>query len=434
MVDFSAQTELERMLVGGILRSPDSLHQALAVGLRPSDLIDKHPSEALRSIVRLDRDQSPITPATIANVAQIPIQALEWWWEEGDPKQVRYLASQIRKSAARRELSQGLRRLAAQSETEDPARVLEQMRALAEVEVENSETQAIGDFVDAALDSIDPNKRATQVYTTGVPHLDRALGGGIQMHDEQLVIGADTGAGKTTLALGIAEHIASTYGTYPLFFSLEMTGQSVAAKLIGRVAGVPIRKSRYRPDEWARLTEAADWVRSLSIRLAVTTPTAESIEGVISSHVRQHGQTPVFVDYVQLMDSGERTAVDRIAEVSKVLRRTGRNLGVPIIALAQLNREGSKQQKQPTKHDFYGSGQIEKDCTVALLLWRPDPEEGEVRGVLDKRRFEPVEEVRRADGSMGQRIVSRRLSWAWHGSGQRFICGACEREPCECRG
>ena len=429
MREHTAVNENEQHLIGALLRDPDSLHQAAAAGVGTGDLIDEWASRALSAILSLDLDRAPITPATVADRASLPLTALEIWKADAGPEDVGYLSRLVRREALRRRIDADLRGLLERNlAAEDPSQVLAAMHDCSQAETASSAFRDVGDYVDAAIDSIDPSRRSSSVYTTGVPGLDRALGGGIQMHDEQLVIGADTGVGKTTLALGIAEHIADKYGCYPSFFSLEMTGQSVAAKLIGRVAGVPIRKASYSAHEWAKLRDAAEYVRSLPLKLSDVSPTAESIESEIRAHVRENGAAPVFVDYIQLMDSNERNAVDRIAEVSKVLRRTGRNLGVPIIALAQLNREGAKAQKQPTMHDFYGSGQIEKDCTAALLMWRPDPETGEVLGILDKRRFSPVEDV---DGR--PRIVSPKMLWAWHGSGQRFICGVCEAEPCRCR-
>ena len=400
--------EFERALIGSILRRPDSIHHAAAAGLTSSHFASVAAREAFCAVLQLDMDDVPVNPVNVAQIANQSVSQLRSWADDGTPSAVGFYAREVMQAAAQRKLNQELKRLTAMSEHLRPEEVLAEASALAEIYTAASNSQSVADFVDAAMDTIDPEKRGRNMYTTGLKQLDRALGGGISQTDEQFVLAADTGCGKTTVALGLAKHVGYTYGIHPLFFSLEMGGVSIAAKLIGAEAGVPIRKAGYSANEWAALQRAAQRVRELPLRVATASPTAESIEGEIRGHVREYGSTPVFIDYMQLMNSNERNSVDRIAEVSMTLRRVGRNVGVPIIALAQLNREGSKQQKMPSKHDLKGSGQIEQDATTILMLWRPDPELAEVRAQIVKQRFSPT-------GGMAKML------FAWEPSGQGFM-------------
>lgn len=399
--------EIERSLIGAILRRPEAVHHAAAAGLTTAHFAAEDARNVFSAILSLDLDRAPVTVANVAHIASESVTRLQQWADDGVPSAVGFYARQVMEDFTRRKLNQELRTLAAMSEHRRPEEVLARAHELAELHVASGNSQAIGDFVAAALDTIDPEKRGRNVYRTGFPGLDQALGGGINQTDEQLIIAADTGCGKTTFALNIARYVAHEYGVHPLFFSLEMGGVSLAAKLIGAEAGVGIRKHAYRQDEWSALKYAAQRIKDLPLRVATSSPTAENIEGVIRGHVREYGSTPIFVDYMQLMASNERNSVDRIAEVSKTLRRVGRNVGVPVIALAQLNREGSKQQKMPSKHDLKGSGQIEQDATTILMLWRPDPELAEVRAQIVKQRFSPT-------GGLA------RLLLAWEDSGQAF--------------
>lgn len=402
-----ATQELERQLVGSLLMRPENLDAAFASGLSTKHVAARDASAALGAILSLDLDGAPVTVATVANAAQVPPDRLREWMADGTPASVGFLAREVVAAHHRREFVQSVRKVAAMAELRRPEDVAPKLAELADRGTSGTGSRPLSDFTRKARALIDPTQRDRHVYRTGFPKLDRALGGGISMTDEQMIIAADTGAGKTTFMLNVAASIAGTYGIAPLVVSLEMGGESIAAKILGMLSGVPIRKPRYSTDENAAFDRAVSIADGLGLRIMDETPTQTTLEAKIREHVRECGSTPVFIDYLQLVPSSERNSVDRIAEVSKTLRRIGRNVGVPIIALAQLNREGAKARKMPTMHDLKGSGQIEQDATTILMLWRPDPETGEVRARIDKQRFS-------VDGTAAQ------LTYEWHESGQAF--------------
>lgn len=423
MTDYEAMSAgdmLERHLIGAILRRPEAAYEAMAQGLAQSDFADRWASEAFRAILSLLESQAPVTPSTVANRCTAPLVALELWFEDTPPNHLRHLCAEVRRAGAQRSLSHMLRGLAAKADVMEPSEVLAAMTQTVEQHVSDAGAVMLDEAGDAALEQIDPKNRRRYMLGTGLPHLDRALAGGINAEDEQLIIAADTGCGKTTLGLQILAHVAmARRGVSPLLFSLEMTEASVAMKVIGALSGVPVRKGSYTQEEWSRLVEARARLAEIPIRVATQSPDADSIEGAIRSHVQQYGQTPIMVDYIQLMRARGDGIESRVSLVSSTLRRVGRTLGVPIIAIAQLNRTGKNKTGTPSRSDMKGAGQIEDDATTIVGLWRPEEGDPTVCAQVLKQRFQ---------GTGDPRVM---LKWA--PSGQKFICGECEEDPCACR-
>lgn len=398
--------DFDRQCIGSLLRGPETLRATLATGIDESVFASVAARDAFRAIIALDMESAPVTAENVAHAGSLDVSELREWELEGTPSAAPWYAKQAIDAAARRKIDEELVRARCQLQIRRPEDVLEELRAQSFTTVNAAETQMIGDFADTALDSIDPEKRATAVYSTGMPGLDAALGGGLNMDDEQVIIAAAPGCGKTTFMLQIAQAIAGRYGITPLVFSLEMSGRALASKLIGSRAGVAIRKPSYSADEWAALLGAREWLRSLPLSIVKGTATTKQIKSIVMRHIDKHGPTPIFVDYLQLM-RGSATLREQVVDASRTLRDVGVDLGVPIVAAAQLNRGGKTSGKAPTMYDLAESGQIENDATNILLMWRPNPEELEVGLKFGKQRFS-------VDGRQPK------LAYRWHKSGQRF--------------
>lgn len=210
---------------------------------------------------------------------------------------------------------------------------------------------------------------------TGFKDVDDQLGGGM-FRSEVYVIGARPGMGKTTLGINIAQNIINRGGAV-LFVSLEMTAQQIQAKRISLETGV-----RYTELMAGRITGAEE--RTMRSWLAknhaspfylITKPVTV---GEISRHARRIDNLAcVIIDYIGLVsctdDSRNKPRYEQMTEISASIKAMAKMLGVPVLALSQLNRENTQRgDKRPTMADLRDSGAIEQDAGAIILLHRPD--------------------------------------------------------------
>lgn len=231
--------------------------------------------------------------------------------------------------------------------------------------------------------------------STGIPALDRILGGGFR-RGRNYVVGARPSLGKTTLGLSFAKAAERATGSPALFFSAELSLE----ELIERGS------AEFRTDEDAVLRDGlSDLQRSSakkaarSLRIAIDPTEALSVELLVArlrSHIARKGRPSiVLLDYLQLFDTTKphRSEVERLTEVAEGLRRCARSQNVPLVALAQLNRNADARQ-EPKLSDLKGAGKLEEGAHSVILLHRPDPENRRsLRLIVAKNRFGPPGEV-----------------------------------------
>ncbi|MEO9030507.1 MAG: replicative DNA helicase [Ktedonobacteraceae bacterium] len=245
---------------------------------------------------------------------------------------------------------------------------------------------------------------------TGFEHLDAALGGGLQRAD-LVILAARPGNGKTSLALNIAAHAALVAHKRVAFFSLEMGAKQLGLRLISMQANQDQRRLRLGLiDDWDRIVRATDALTEGTIWIDET---AGISHAALRSKVRRlqstHGVDLVIVDYLQLMRAlqgdGKRFQIreQEIAEISHSLKAVAKELNVPVLALAQLNRAvESRQNKRPQLSDLRESGALENDADVVMFIYREDlyqeVVDEDARNAADiiiaKQRNGPVGEVR----------------------------------------
>lgn len=243
--------------------------------------------------------------------------------------------------------------------------------------------------------------------TTGFEWLDELTNGGAKP-GEFWVIAARPSVGKTAFGLNVARHMSMVRGIPVGVFSLEMTPEALAARALSDVGGVDVKRmwrtAKTREDvELLQhiLLGVGDAVREIKKaapvildRRGVLTP--QTIESVSRRWVRRDGVRVIIVDYLQRIRSGsERARKDerlQIAEASNGLAAMAKDLGVPVIALAQINREGGKRD-EPQMHDLKGSGDIEQDAHLVGMLW--------TRGEGDGGRFVGLKVPKHRNGPEG---------------------------------
>jgi replicative DNA helicase len=223
--------------------------------------------------------------------------------------------------------------------------------------------------------------------TTGLNDLNRKLGG-LQPSD-LLILAGRPSMGKTALATNMAFSAAQAYvdsrgkeGAVVAFFSLEMSAEQLATRILAEVSQVQsenIRKGEVRDVEFRRFVEASQKLASMPLYIDDTP--ALSIAQVRTRArrlKRQHGLGLIVIDYLQLLrGSGTgRAAESRVLEVSEItrgLKAIAKELSVPVLALSQLSRAvEQREDKRPQLSDLRESGTIEQDSDVVMFVFREE--------------------------------------------------------------
>ncbi len=228
--------------------------------------------------------------------------------------------------------------------------------------------------------------------STGMHDLDRQLGG-LQSSDLVIVAGRP-GMGKTALATNIAFNIAKAYqfevkpdGTHAAtnggvvgFFSLEMSSEQLATRIIAEQSGVAsykIRRGDITDEDFHHITDAARQIQTIpfyidhtgGISIAQLTARARRLK-------RQRGLDVLVVDYLQLLSGSKNSNANRVQELTEIttgLKALAKELAVPIVALSQLSRQvESRDDKRPQLSDLRESGSIEQDADVVLFVYREE--------------------------------------------------------------
>jgi replicative DNA helicase len=242
---------------------------------------------------------------------------------------------------------------------------------------------------------------------TGFIDLDKQTSG-LQKGDLVIVAGRPS-MGKTALALNIAENVALAEGLPVVIFSMEMSGEQLASRLLGSVGRVDqgrMRTGKLQDDEWPRVTDAIARLSNTQI-LIDESGALSSLELRARARriARNFGGTLglVVIDYLQLMSgSGSENRATEISEISRSLKSLAKELQCPVVALSQLNR-GLEQRpnKRPIMSDLRESGAIEQDADVIMFIYRdevyhPDTttDKGVAEIIIGKQRNGPIGTIR----------------------------------------
>lgn len=211
---------------------------------------------------------------------------------------------------------------------------------------------------------------------TGFSQMDELLGGGLQRSD-LVIVAARPSLGKSTLALNIARN-AADQGFVIGVYSLEMSGEQIAMRLVSSEANVDSHRLRMNLINEAEETRVLDAIGSLSdLPLYIDeTPFQNIIElrGKARRLQAEHGLDLLIVDYLQLIDTGhnENRAM-ALGEVSRSLKGLARELDIPVLACSQLSRAVEQRPNhRPMLSDLRESGSIEQDADVVSFIYRED--------------------------------------------------------------
>jgi len=252
-----------------------------------------------------------------------------------------------------------------------------------------SEFRSIKDVLaktQADLERLSEHKGEITGLATGFYDLDRLTTG---LHpNELIIIAARPAMGKTAFALNIATHVALEQEKSVALFNLEMSAEQLAMRLLsslGQIDAFKLRTGNLLNQDWKRLNEAIS-------QLEATNLVIEDTPGITIGEIRakcrrlassEKGLALVVIDYLQLISGGKNYGANRVQEVSDIsrsLKTLAMELGVPVIALAQLSRGvEAREDKRPIMSDLRESGSIEQDADIVSFLYRDDYYKSELR-------------------------------------------------------
>ena len=213
--------------------------------------------------------------------------------------------------------------------------------------------------------------------STGLIDLDHKING--LNPSDLLLIAARPAMGKTSFALNIALNVAKKYAKTVAFFSLEMSREQLAMRLISGESFVDSQKlmtGKLSEDEWNQLAMASASLSQTDIR--VDDNPSITVAEMNAKCRRLDNLGLVLIDYLQLMNAsgygkGGENRVTVVSEISRSLKIMAKDLNVPVICLSQLSRANeSRQDKRPILSDLRESGAIEQDADEVLFLYRDE--------------------------------------------------------------
>jgi replicative DNA helicase len=245
--------------------------------------------------------------------------------------------------------------------------------------------------------------------STGFQELDDVLTG--LNRSDLILIGARPAVGKTSVALNLAKNVA-WHGKRVLFFSLEMTKEQLAQRVLSMESRLPswkMRTGEFTNEEFALLGEATARLSGLELYFD---DTSSITVAELKARTRRLKEVDcVFIDYLGLIQGGKRTEnrVQEVSEITRNLKMMSKDLNIPVVCCAQLSRatEGRGKAHRPQLSDLRESGSIEQDADIVLMLYREDyykqeqedgeaemPESDEMEIIVAKNRHGRTETVK----------------------------------------
>ncbi|QEP43947.1 replicative DNA helicase [Ectothiorhodospiraceae bacterium BW-2] len=230
---------------------------------------------------------------------------------------------------------------------------------------------------------------------------------GLQPADLVIIAGRPS-MGKTSFAMNIAEN-AAIKGKKPVaIFSLEMPGEQIVMRMIaslGRINLKNLRTGALSDEDWPRITSAIAMLNEAPIFIDDTSGLSPTeLRAKARRLSREHGLGLIVIDYLQLMqgsDNRQENRATELSEISRSLKNLAKELGVPVIALSQLNRSlENRPNKRPIMSDLRESGAIEQDADLIAFVYRDEvynedtKESGVAEIIIGKQRNGPIGTVR----------------------------------------
>ena len=281
--------------------------------------------------------------------------------------------------------------------SEPKEQIVEAEQALYKLGEQGQSNQGFQSFLKAVTDAVNVANAAYQRdgglagLSTGLVDMDKKLGG---LHrSDLLILAGRPSMGKTSLATKIAFNIAKAYkrgqkpdgstgavqGGCVGFFSLEMSAEQLAARVLSEASEVPseqIRRGDMTEAEFRRFVEAAKALEACPLFIDDTPALPiPQLAARARRLKREHGLDALFVDYLQLVRpaSSKDSRVNEVSEITQGLKAIAKELDIPVVALSQLSRQvEARDDKRPQLSDLRESGSIEQDADVVMFVFREE--------------------------------------------------------------
>lgn len=271
--------------------------------------------------------------------------------------------------------------------------------------LQESDLTPLSRIMDDFLADLDSRNREHGKLTgipTGLDDLDFLLGG--MQRGEMIVLGGQSGEGKTSLALNFLYYLITQLSLYVAMFSLEMPKIDLARRLVSMDSGIDSQLMRTRqlePGHWDGIIRSAT-DRLYKDRIFIDDSgdlTPSSMRVKLDRFKARHGLDFIIVDYLQLMqnddeDKSRETEAQQLSKISRGLKKLAKHYNVPLLALVSLNRASeARADKRPQLSDIRGSGSIGFDADVVMFIMRSRERAGYSLVNIEKHRNGPIGDV-----------------------------------------
>ncbi|MCB1773860.1 MAG: replicative DNA helicase [Gammaproteobacteria bacterium] len=371
----------ERSVVGGILVAPEKLDAVLEI-VTPDDFSDHRLQTAMRAAIEVSRS-GPVDIVTVAEHLEANGQAgrvggLAFLGELAGEVYATAALSGYARIVANHAVARRVAAIGDSLRTVDAgswgSAVDDAMRVLSAVGVSRAVADCdLATAVDGALIDIQRASKQLPGVPSGIARLDKTTGG---FHPGDLaVLGARTGIGKTALMIRFAIGADCPVG----IISSEQPRNQIAMRLLAMQAPANLSSLRNGQIDAAsrkRVDDAAELLRQRTMKINDRPrPSVAEIRRQARTWRQRHQIEVLFVDYLQRLrpEDSKRPRHEQVAEIAVGLKELARELEIPVIALAQLNREvEGRQDSTPRISDLRDSGAIEQEADLILLLKRDD--------------------------------------------------------------
>ena len=389
--------QLEQTILGAALNS-DSSAQLVTAKLSPQDfyyprnemiftaladaILKDEPTDAVTIASKIDHDRTGGAPYLFQLIEMACL-----------PAHVEHHIQTLKTASAKRRLGSAGLAIQQLSEAEDLEQALNEAQAYLDgvIDADSDEAKRVAETIDATLDRFVEIQEGTapKGLMTGFYDLDEITSG--LQPGQMVIIAARPGCGKSTLAVDIMRHLSIHENIPTAIFSLEMSTHEINTRVLASEANVDIkrmRQGRMRSEDWDRVAKARESLDAAPLFIDESPEnTVMDIVAKTKMMVKRHGIKLIVVDYLQLLHSGtrEESRQQEVAGFSRALKLLAKSAGIPVIAVAQLNRESERNDSKPKPSDLRESGALEQDADVILLLHREDMKhsDGELAGEVD---------------------------------------------------
>lgn len=385
----------EQSVIGAMLLDPETVVSAAEI-LQADDFYDKRYGIIFSAIIELEKEGKPIDPVTIEN----KIKELDQQLGVMDMEVLREIAMAVSTSVnithhAEIVYKNSLLRRLIKTSEEISLSCYSGESSLDEI-LQNTEkkifdllgkrhisdTSDIKQVMISVIESIESASKSAGNITgipTGFHDLDYKMAG--LQNSDLILIAARPSMGKTAFALNIAEYVTVKKNVTTAIFSLEMSKEQLAKRILAmhsRVDAQKLRTGDLSDKEWLEIIDSARIIGGTNL-IIDDTPGISITE--LRSKCRklklEKNLGLVMIDYIQLMTGGKNSRAEsrqqEISEISRSLKALAREIDAPIIALSQLSRKvESREDKRPMLSDLRESGAIEQDADVVMFIYRDE--------------------------------------------------------------